>query len=61
MKVVQLAENSKYTPLKDVSIGGIIVMRYGPTDQPEDLVEPVSGTLSFAANPAGFNQFQYEH
>merc|ERR1711928_255481 len=42
LKVVQLTENSKYTPLKDVGIGGIIVMRYGHTDQPEELVEPVS-------------------
>ena len=43
---MQLTENSKYTPLKDVGIGGIIVMRYGHTDQPEELVEPVSGTAS---------------
>merc|ERR1712116_123445 len=42
LKVVQLTENSKYTPLKDVGIVGIIVMRYGHTDQPEELVEPVS-------------------
>jgi hypothetical protein len=38
-----MAENSKYIPLKDVGIGGIIVMRYGQTDQPEELVEPVAG------------------
>lgn len=42
-----MAENSKYIPLKDVGIGGIIVMRYGPTDQPEELVEPVAGQLVF--------------
>ena len=43
LKVVHMAENSKYTPLKDIGIGGIIVMRYGNGDQPEELVEPVSG------------------
>ena len=45
MKVVSMVENSKYAPLKDVGIGGIIVMRYGQTDQPEELVEPVAGTF----------------
>jgi len=43
-----MAENSKYVPLKDVGIGGIIVMRYGLTDQPEELVEPVAGKWNFS-------------
>lgn len=38
-----MVDNSKYMPLKDIGIGGIIVMRYGQTDQPEELVEPVAG------------------
>lgn len=42
-----MAENSKYIPLKDIGIGGIIVMRYGQTDQPEELVEPVAGMRNF--------------
>ena len=42
LKVVQLAENSNYTPLKDVSIGGIIIMRSVHSGQPEELVELVS-------------------
>ncbi len=42
-----MAENSKYIPLKDIGIGGIIVMRYGQTDQPEELVEPVAGMRHF--------------
>lgn len=41
-----MAENSKYIPLKDIGIGGIIVMRYGQTDQPEELVEPVAGLMT---------------
>lgn len=40
-----MAENSKYVPLKDASIGGIIVMRYSGADQSEDLVEPVAGKM----------------
>ncbi len=46
LKVVHMAENSKYIPLKDIGIGGIIVMRYGQTDQPEELVEPVAGQFN---------------
>ena len=42
LKVVQVAENSNYTPLKDVSIGGIIIMRSVHSGQPEELVELVS-------------------
>ena len=42
-----MAENSKYIPLKDIGIGGIIVMRYGQTDQPEELVEPVAGRICY--------------
>lgn len=38
-----MVDNPKYMPLKDIGIGGIIVMRYGQTDQPEELVEPVAG------------------
>lgn len=41
-----MAENSKYVPLKEASIGGIIVMRYSGADQSEDLVEPVAGKLA---------------
>lgn len=37
-----MAENTKYIPLKDIGIGGIIVMRH-QSDQPEELVEPVAG------------------
>lgn len=44
-----MAENSKYVPLKDIGIGGIIVMRYGLTDQPEELVEPVAGLMDFVS------------
>lgn len=47
LKVIHMADGSKYTPLKDVGIGGIIVMRYSGVDQAEDLVEPVAGNLIF--------------
>uniref|UniRef100_D3TNJ0 26S proteasome non-ATPase regulatory subunit 1 n=1 Tax=Glossina morsitans morsitans TaxID=37546 RepID=D3TNJ0_GLOMM len=41
LKVISVAENQTYMPLKDVTIGGIIVMQHtGKTDQ--ELVEPVA-------------------
>ncbi|KAI9563808.1 hypothetical protein GHT06_011274 [Daphnia sinensis] len=62
LKVVQMAEHSKYIPLKDISIGGIIVMRYGQTDQPEELVEPVAAMgpkVEEEAEPEPPEPFEY--
>jgi hypothetical protein len=44
--VVSLAEGSGYVPLKDVSIGGIIMVRQAQPGAPEELVEPVAGMQS---------------
>lgn len=42
LKVLSLAENNQYVPLKDVSIGGIIMVRNLKPGE-EELVEPVAG------------------
>lgn len=41
LKVISQSKNSRYVPLKDVSCGGIIMLRDTQTDQPENLVETV--------------------
>ena len=35
-------ETSTYVPLKDVSIGGIVMLRHTKPGEDEDLVEPVA-------------------
>lgn len=41
LQVITIVEGQNYTPLKDITIGGIIMMQCtGKTDQ--DLVEPVA-------------------
>ncbi|KAJ8892178.1 hypothetical protein PR048_004758 [Dryococelus australis] len=42
LKVLQLVENSSYVPLKDISIGGIVMVRHVKLDHEEELVEPVA-------------------
>lgn len=42
MKVVTLNEGSNYVPMKDISIGGIIMVRNLKPGE-EELVEPVAG------------------
>jgi len=39
--VISLTKTSRYQPLKEVSNGGIIVMRDTQSDQPEVMVETV--------------------
>ncbi|KAK9512932.1 hypothetical protein O3M35_001237 [Rhynocoris fuscipes] len=41
LKVVSLVDSGSYIPLKDVSIGGIIMMRHVKAGSEEQLVEPV--------------------
>jgi len=41
LKVISLAKNCRYQPLKDASSGGIIILRDTQSDQPETLVETV--------------------
>ncbi|CAB3384347.1 Hypothetical predicted protein [Cloeon dipterum] len=42
LKVLQISEGSSYTPMKDLSIGGIIMVRQSQPGSPEELVEPVA-------------------
>jgi 26S proteasome regulatory subunit N2 len=41
LKVVSLSEGSSYQPIKDVTIGGIVMMKYGSSTE-QQLVEPVA-------------------
>lgn len=42
LKVIVLNENSQYVPMKEVSIGGIVMVRNMKPGE-EELVEPVAG------------------
>lgn len=45
LKVITLNEGSQYVPMKDISIGGIIMVRNLKPEE-EELVEPVAGKLN---------------
>jgi len=42
LKVIQMAEGSRYAPIKELTIGGIIMLKDSRKSDPEDLVEPVA-------------------
>jgi len=42
LKVLQILEGSRYQPLKEVTIGGIIMMKDNKSEDPVELVEPVA-------------------
>ncbi|XP_043259847.1 26S proteasome non-ATPase regulatory subunit 1 [Colletes gigas] len=42
LKVIQLVEGSQYVPVKDLQIGGIVMMKHVQADTEEELVEPVA-------------------
>lgn len=42
LKLISIVEGSSYAPLKDVSIGGIVMVRHIKEDGQEELVEPVA-------------------
>lgn len=46
LKVIQLVEGSHYVPVKDIQIGGIVMVKHIQTDTEEELVEPVAGEYS---------------
>ncbi|KAJ7353954.1 26S proteasome non-ATPase regulatory subunit 1, partial [Desmophyllum pertusum] len=48
LKVISLPEDSRYMPLKQVNIGGIVMMTDSKSDEPEDLIEPLP-----ASSPMG--------
>ncbi|XP_006819466.1 26S proteasome non-ATPase regulatory subunit 1-like, partial [Saccoglossus kowalevskii] len=41
LKVITMPEKARYVPLKQVHIGGIIMMKDNKSDEPEDLIQPV--------------------
>lgn len=42
LKVITLCKNQAYQPMKDITIGGIVVMRHTSAGEEEQLVEPVA-------------------
>jgi hypothetical protein len=44
LKVISLAKNCRYQPLKEVQSGGLIMLRDTQSDEPEVIVETVKGT-----------------
>lgn len=42
LKVIQLVEGSPYVPVKDLQIGGIVMVKHVQADSEEELVEPVA-------------------
>ena len=40
-------KNTRYQSLKDISNGGIILLRDTQSDQPENLVETIKGLLKY--------------
>nr|CAD7569657.1 unnamed protein product [Timema californicum] len=48
LKVLQLVESSSYIPLKDIAIGGIVMVRHAKPGTEEELVEPV---VAFGPKP----------
>ncbi|KAG7205900.1 hypothetical protein KM043_007829 [Ampulex compressa] len=42
LKVIQLVDGSHYVPVKDLQIGGIVMVKHIQTDTEEELVEPVA-------------------
>lgn len=42
LKLISIVEGSPYVPLKDVSIGGIVMVKHIKDDTQEELVEPVA-------------------
>ncbi|XP_011302873.1 26S proteasome non-ATPase regulatory subunit 1 [Fopius arisanus] len=42
LKVIQLVEGSQYAPVKDIQIGGIVMLKHIKPDSEEELVEPVA-------------------
>lgn len=51
LKVMSLVDQSSYVPLKDVTIGGIIMVRHVKAGtEEEQLVEPVAGKHSLHLN-----------
>lgn len=50
LKVIQLVEESHYVPVKDLQIGGIVMVKHVHEDKEEELVEPVAGKHMYKLN-----------
>jgi 26S proteasome regulatory subunit N2 len=46
LKVIAMPEHTRYHPIKDIQIGGIILMTDTKPNEPEDLIEPVTAHCS---------------
>lgn len=46
LKVIAMPEHNRYQPIKDIQIGGIILMNDTRPNEPEDLIEPVTAHCS---------------
>lgn len=42
LKVISMPENSRYQPLKNINIGGIVMMKDCKSEEPQELVQPVA-------------------
>jgi len=65
LKVLHMNDQSRYKPLKDVNIGGIIMMLDTMKEKVEELVEPVSAGGVHADNdqeeePNAPEPFEYD-
>jgi 26S proteasome regulatory subunit N2 len=56
LKVLQQVDGSSYAPLKDLTIGGIIMVRHVKPGAAEELVEPVAGMYNKKKIIIYFNQ-----
>lgn len=41
LKVIQMVDGTRYIPIKDITIGGIVMLRDQKSEDPEELVEPL--------------------
>lgn len=53
LKLIQMPEGCRYRPIKDITIGGIIMMLDTKSEDAEELVEPVSAGGPTAENDEG--------
>uniref|UniRef100_A0A4D5RV33 Putative 26s proteasome non-atpase regulatory subunit 1-like protein n=1 Tax=Ixodes scapularis TaxID=6945 RepID=A0A4D5RV33_IXOSC len=53
LKLLQMPEGSRYRPIKDITIGGIIMLADTKAEEAEELVEPVSAGGPTSENDEG--------
>lgn len=63
LKVIRVLENSRYVPIKDISIGGIIMLKDTRPSEPEVFIEPVvalSSKVEQESEPEPPEPFEYK-